>query len=132
MSGQVPRRVAQERYDRLMRLQQEITAERNARWLGRAIDVLVEEVDQARATGRHEGQAPEIDGIVTLDLRDLVPAARPAPGQWVPVHVTAVKGYDLVATPSVHGTERLNENAKARAERQRERELSADVADEGK
>jgi ribosomal protein S12 methylthiotransferase len=99
MPGQVPRRVAQERYDRLMRLQQEITAARNARWLGRAIDVLIEEVDGARATGRHEGQAPEIDGIVTLDLSDLAPAARPAPGQWVPVRVTGVEGYDLVGVP---------------------------------
>lgn len=105
MPGQVPRRVAQERYDRLMRLQQEITAARNARWLGRAIDVLVEEVDgecvgaPPRATGRHEGQAPEIDGIVTLNLCDLAPAARPAPGQWVPVRVTGVEGYDLVGVP---------------------------------
>jgi ribosomal protein S12 methylthiotransferase len=101
MPGQVPRRVARERYDRLMRLQQEITAARNARWLGRTFDVLVEEVDGARAVGRHEGQAPEIDGVVTLDLRDLPPAAHPAPGQWVSVRATGVEGYDLVAERSV-------------------------------
>jgi ribosomal protein S12 methylthiotransferase len=109
LPGQVPRRVAQERYDRLMRLQQEITAARNARWLGRTVDVLVENVDGSRAVGRHEGQAPEIDGIVTVDLHDLPPAARPSPGQWVSVRVTGVDGYDLAAVPGAPEVDRLDD-----------------------
>jgi ribosomal protein S12 methylthiotransferase len=95
--GRVPRRVAQERYDRLMQLQQEITVTRNRRWLGRTLDVLVEEVSETEAIGRHEGQAPEIDGVVRLDVTDFPPSGRPRPGQWLPARIIDIDHYDLIA-----------------------------------
>jgi len=99
--NRVPRRVAQERYDRLMQLQQEITATRNRRWLGRTLDVLIEEVSDTQAIGRHEGQAPEIDGVVRIVLSGLSPSRRPTPGQWQQARIEDVDQYDLVAAPKL-------------------------------
>ncbi len=46
--------------------------------------------------GRHEGQAPEIDGSVFLALADGV--ATPRPGDVVAARVTGYADYDLAAT----------------------------------
>ena len=45
--------------------------------------------------GRHEGQAPEIDGSVFLALDEGV--AAPRPGDLVRARVTGADGYDLAA-----------------------------------
>jgi ribosomal protein S12 methylthiotransferase len=119
LPGQVPRRVARERYHRLMAAQQEITRDRNARFVGRDLEILVERVEggrvsdgsarfepckgshgsaptPVRAVGRHAGQAPEIDGEVRLDLTGLSERERPAaPGDFVSARITAAEGYDL-------------------------------------
>jgi tRNA-2-methylthio-N6-dimethylallyladenosine synthase len=53
--GQVPKEVTQERFDRLVSLQEEISAERNRALVGRVEEVLVEgpsKKDPARLTGR--------------------------------------------------------------------------------
>jgi ribosomal protein S12 methylthiotransferase len=94
MRPQVPKRVSRERYDRLMTLQQEISAERQRRWVGRALEVLVESVDGARGVGRSPGQAPEVDGETHLDLTAL-PDTRP--GDFVRAEVIGSGLYDLEA-----------------------------------
>ena len=49
--------------------------------------------------GRHEGQAPEIDGQVYLTLDDASPAnAAPTPGTLLRARVTHSAEYDLAAT----------------------------------
>jgi len=45
--------------------------------------------------GRHEGQAPEIDGQVYLSLPPDAPT--PAPGTFVDARVTHAAEYDLAA-----------------------------------
>jgi len=95
---QVPRRVAEERFHRLMQAQQEITAARGARFIRRRLEVLVESVEGDRARGRHAGQAPEIDGEVRLELSAWPREGRPEPGDFVSALVTAAEGYDLEAT----------------------------------
>ena len=94
MPLQVPKRVSKERYHRLMSLQQEISAERQRRWLGRQIEVLVETVTPDGAVGRTQGQAPEIDGETHLDCSAL-PDTRP--GDFVLAEVTGSSEYDLKA-----------------------------------
>ncbi|MFN3651707.1 MAG: 30S ribosomal protein S12 methylthiotransferase RimO [Armatimonadota bacterium] len=94
MAGQVDRRTSRRRYERLMALQQEIGGRRQQRWLHRDVDVLVEQVEGARAAGRTQGQAPEIDGETHLDLSDL-PDVRP--GDFVRAVVTEAGPYDLHA-----------------------------------
>src|SRR5207249_11618999 len=66
---------------------------------GRELEVLVEgpsPESEYLFAGRHQGQAPEIDGAVFLALDDGV--AAPRPGEVVRARVTGFADYDLAAT----------------------------------
>jgi ribosomal protein S12 methylthiotransferase len=97
MPDPVPKRVALARRRELMRRQREISAARRRRWIGRTMEVLVEQAppDGRRGIGRSQGQAPEIDGIVRLTRR--AGAAPLVPGQFVSAHVSGSTAYDLDA-----------------------------------
>ena len=91
----VPAAVAEERRNRLMALQQPIAAERNAAWVGRIVDVLIEQENPASGAmlGRCARFAPDVDGEVHVS-----PGAgglSAAPGTMVPVRITAADTYDL-------------------------------------
>jgi ribosomal protein S12 methylthiotransferase len=85
----VPEEVQDERYDRLMALQQQISLEINQAQIGRVLDVLVEGQGDGLGVGRSYRDAPEIDGMV------LLPGDVPV-GEIVPVRITAAMEYDLV------------------------------------
>jgi len=85
----VPRRVQQKRYERLMRLQQEISSAANQGQIGRRLDVLVEGIGEGLSVGRSYRDAPEIDGMV------LIPGELEV-GALVPVDITGAMEYDLV------------------------------------
>jgi ribosomal protein S12 methylthiotransferase len=85
----VPEEVKEERYDRLMALQQQISLEINQTQVGRVLDVLVEGQGDGLSVGRSYRDAPEIDGMV------LLPGDVPA-GEIVPVRITGAMEYDLV------------------------------------
>ena len=88
----VPDEIKQERWERFMAHQQEISAARLQQKIGREIEVLVDEVDADGPIGRSEADAPEIDGMVFLQ------AARPLrPGDLVRARVTHADEYDLWA-----------------------------------
>jgi ribosomal protein S12 methylthiotransferase len=102
LSNQVHDEVKQERYNRLMELQQGISLAKNQALVGKTIDVLVEgqgvgEDEDGNTTsdlislGRSYRDAPEIDGYVLIEGD--VPA-----GEIVPVRVTGATTYDLMAT----------------------------------
>jgi ribosomal protein S12 methylthiotransferase len=85
----------QERRQRLMDLQEEIAGERLSAMIGKRLQVLVDgpsEDGSGRLEGRHQGQAPEIDGVVVLEKSK----KQPSPGDLVTVEVTDVEGYDLI------------------------------------
>ncbi|MQP63999.1 30S ribosomal protein S12 methylthiotransferase RimO [Niveispirillum sp. SYP-B3756] len=88
--GAVPPEVQEERWNRLMAHQQEISAARFAAKVGREMDVLIDEVDEDGAIGRSWSDAPEIDGNVFLngetDLK---------PGDMVRVKIEESDEYDL-------------------------------------
>jgi ribosomal protein S12 methylthiotransferase len=63
----VPEEVKEERWNRFMQLQQQISAERLQEKVGREIMVLIDEVDEEGAIGRSMADAPEIDGAVYLN-----------------------------------------------------------------
>lgn len=90
-----PPEVALARQQRLLTVQQGISAGRLSRLVGTTLDVLVDgpspETDLL-AAGRHAGQAPEVDGLV--HLADLVD---PRPGRMVRAQVEQSAEYDLVA-----------------------------------
>ncbi|MCB1674902.1 MAG: 30S ribosomal protein S12 methylthiotransferase RimO, partial [Halioglobus sp.] len=88
----VPEALQQERWERFMALQQQISAARLRAKVGRTIDILIDEVDDQGAVGRSAADAPEIDGRVFLDgARGL------RPGDLVTAEVTGADEYDLWA-----------------------------------
>ncbi|KAA1194417.1 30S ribosomal protein S12 methylthiotransferase RimO [Pseudohalioglobus sediminis] len=88
----VPEELKQERWERFMAMQQEISASKLREKIGSTIEILIDEVDDQGAVGRSAGDAPEIDGRVFLDgATDL------QPGDFVEAEVTAADEYDLWA-----------------------------------
>ncbi|MAL96402.1 MAG: 30S ribosomal protein S12 methylthiotransferase RimO [Haliea sp.] len=88
----VPEEVKQERWERFMALQQQISADKLQAKIGQRIEILIDEVDEEGAIGRSTADAPEIDGKVYLDgVTDL------QPGDFVEAEVTGADEYDLWA-----------------------------------
>lgn len=106
--NQVPEKIKQERRDKLMKLQQKISLEKNQSFIGKEIDMLVEylkhdvkaihELPQSstRIVGRSFRDAPEIDGQLYIDLKDNETA--PTPGEFIKVNVIDCDEYDLFCT----------------------------------
>lgn len=88
----VPAEVKQERFDRLMSLQQGISLQMNQAMVGRRLDVLIEGRDRDLALGRTYRDAPEIDGLVFVE-------GEAAIGDIVPVRISGAMPYDLTAVP---------------------------------
>ncbi len=96
MPDQLPEPVKQERRDRLMKLQREISEEMNQRWLGQTVEVLVDEAQGERLyLGRTYADAPEVDGQVFLKSTEPLQT-----GRMVRARVTDTTEYDLVAEPA--------------------------------
>lgn len=89
----VPEDVQEERFQRFMELQQQVSVRKLARKVGQEMTVLIDEVDEEGATGRSFADAPEIDGLVYLngetDLK---------PGDLVKVRIDEADEYDLWAS----------------------------------
>jgi ribosomal protein S12 methylthiotransferase len=88
MPGQVPLKVKQERYDRLMRAQQAVSLSKSHHWEGRSLRVLVDECKDGWVAGRSFRDAPEIDGWVYA-------RGNAEPGTFVDVQVTEGREHDL-------------------------------------
>ena len=93
----VPDDVKQERWERFMAHQQQISAARLQAKIGREIEVLVDEITDEGPIGRSAADAPEIDGMVFLDASGLASDTELAPGQVVRALVTNADEYDLWA-----------------------------------
>jgi ribosomal protein S12 methylthiotransferase len=91
----VPDDIAVARKDKLMTLQQPISAARNASWIGRTVDVLVEQHNPSTGEmiGRCSRFAPEVDGEVLVQPGDK--GQQVNPGTMVPVQITGADIYDL-------------------------------------
>ncbi|HWQ84369.1 MAG TPA: 30S ribosomal protein S12 methylthiotransferase RimO [Anaerolineales bacterium] len=84
----VPAELKQERYDRLMTLQQPISLEKNQALVGNILPVLIEGEGDGISVGRSYRDAPEIDGMVVVE--GIAPI-----GEIVPVRITGAMAYDL-------------------------------------
>ena len=121
LPDQVPEELKEERYARLMDLTARISAEKLAAKVGRTLDVIIDEVEQASpsptsgegvaqdltrgdgggtsplgATGRSKADAPEIDGNV--HLRD---AGHLSAGDIVRVTIEDSDEHDLFGVPTL-------------------------------
>jgi ribosomal protein S12 methylthiotransferase len=98
LANPVPEEVREERRERVMLLQEEISAKRLQAKVGKTIRVLVDEVNPREAIGRSAADAPEIDGVVHIK-RSLVPGKNKlAVGQFADVVVAKADAHDLWAT----------------------------------
>jgi ribosomal protein S12 methylthiotransferase len=95
LPGAVPRRIIDERWDRLMELQRGISARRLADRIGRDVDVIVDSVSPDSIVGRSQGDAPKIDGNVYLPIDMIV-----EPGDVLRARVEHADEYDLWADPN--------------------------------
>ncbi len=66
LSDPIPQEVKEERLERLMLLQQEISLEKNQSFVGKNMDVLIEGSGDGISLGRSYRDAPEIDGMVII------------------------------------------------------------------
>jgi ribosomal protein S12 methylthiotransferase len=110
LPGKLDRQLMEDRRAELLDLQETISLKRGQLKIGSTLEVLVEgpsEETDLLIAARHEGQAPEIDGLVYIndiengaENTDLIQirrdAAVPRPGDLVKVQITEAAAYDLV------------------------------------
>ncbi|MES1982148.1 MAG: 30S ribosomal protein S12 methylthiotransferase RimO [Pseudomonadota bacterium] len=88
----VPLEVQQQRLERLMQLQEVISAGRLGRKVGTTIKVLVDSVDEEGAIARSSADAPEIDGVVYIEDGQMLKV-----GDFADVRVVDSDAHDLWA-----------------------------------
>ena len=88
LPDQVPQALRQERYERLMELQRELSLTANQRLVGTVQEVLFDEIENGVSLGRTRFDAPEIDNTVLV-------AGEIAPGSLLQVSITDATEYDL-------------------------------------
>ena len=91
----VPEALKQDRLQRFMEIQAEISRDKLALQVGREMTVLIDAVEEGRIVARGPGDAPEVDGLVIVDgnWEDV------GPGDFIQVQVTGYDDHDLFAEP---------------------------------
>jgi ribosomal protein S12 methylthiotransferase len=98
LGAQVPDDVKDERWHRLMRVQQDVSARRLQRRIGAREQIILDEIGTngagpRSAKGRSKGDAPQIDGTVFVESR------RPLRvGEIATVRIERANAYDLYGT----------------------------------
>jgi ribosomal protein S12 methylthiotransferase len=92
LPGAVPQEVKEERRERLMALQQQISLEKNQARLGQTLEVIVDDYGElpGQVVGRSKYDAPGIDGLVYAETDGTVKI-----GEIIRVRVTQAEAYDL-------------------------------------
>lgn len=96
LQPKVEQEVIERRFDMLYETQKEIARELNQKYIGKILEVLIEgehEETQLLIKGRHEGQAPDIDGNVLIN--DLSGVSVNV-GDMLKVEITDVLDFDLI------------------------------------
>jgi ribosomal protein S12 methylthiotransferase len=91
--GKVDRSLMEERRNVLLAIQEDIAAAKGREKIGSVLEVLVDgpsEETELLLEGRHEGLAPEIDGVVYIN------EGTARAGEFVKVEITDAATYDLV------------------------------------
>lgn len=92
LPGQLDEEIKQSRYDTLMSIQNEISAQANSLMTGKVVEVLVEGfTDDYLYVGRSAADAPEIDGNVYFGSEREI-----APGEYVMIKILGAEEYDLM------------------------------------
>ena len=93
LPGAVPEAVKQERYERFMAVQSEISAQKLKQKIGRSFPVIIDGTNEEGYTyGRTQGDAPEVDGLVWLKFEE---NQQPTPGEVLSVKIHDADEHDL-------------------------------------
>jgi ribosomal protein S12 methylthiotransferase len=93
LKEKLPEEVINKRFDQVYALQREIVKDINQKYLGKTLKVLVEghhDDTDLLLQGRHQGQAPDIDGKVIIN------DGHAQIGDIVDVEITEILDYDLL------------------------------------
>lgn len=91
----------EDRREKLMLVQQQISLEKNQQFLGKVLPVLIEGCGEGLSVGRSYRDAPEVDGLVIIEGE--VPV-----GEMVPVSISGAMHYDLTGTVETTGSKIVN------------------------
>ncbi len=95
LKGQVPEKIKSERFNRIMSCQKQVSEQNNRNFLGRVMDILIDEKGSDYYLGRSQYDAPEVDGTVYVKSGRAL-----RPGDFVKVKITDTLEYDLVGEPT--------------------------------
>lgn len=92
MKRQIPQKIKEEREEKIMEIQGEISLELNKEFIGKTVPVMLDEKigERYKFDGRTEFDAPEIDNGVLITKGDALI------GNIVPVKITDATEYDLI------------------------------------
>jgi ribosomal protein S12 methylthiotransferase len=90
---QIPRKIKLQRLNRIMAEQQKISRQLNQGFLGKTIEVLIDEKEKDGYLGRSQYDAPEVDGLVYVKSKSEL-----KPGEFVKVRIEDTLEYDLVGS----------------------------------
>ncbi len=88
--------VIDERFDEIYKIQKQVVHQKNQSWVGKTVEVLVEgehPETELLISGRHYGQAPDIDGQVMINDTH---GHSLKSGDFIKVKITEAFEYDLV------------------------------------
>ena len=91
-SGHVSAEEKQERLDRVMMVQREISEEKNRLLIDKEVEAVIDSISGRYAAGRSFREAPEVDGVLHVKCDRKV-----APGDFLKVRITDAGPYDLKA-----------------------------------
>ena len=99
MENQIPKEVVQERYERLIALQDRIAGEENRKQLGKTVELMVvaEAGRKAEQTHRLSGRGPD-QRLVHFSVPE--GCETPRPGDMVTVPVTEAGSFHLISDPT--------------------------------
>ena len=100
MKNQIHGNTKKSRYNKIMKLQQDISRENLSKRLGQECEVLIEEVsfDKKYLIGRTSKDVPDIDGIVYVKLKEENKNdGAEYKNKFIKCKITDIKDYDLVA-----------------------------------
>lgn len=90
----IPTEVKQERLDRLMALQEEISLEIQQEKVGKTVEVVIDAEEDDYYIGRTQWDSPEVDPQVLVEkTRELIP------GRYYNVEITEALPFELIARP---------------------------------
>lgn len=92
-AGQVPEEIKQERLERFMATQAEISAAKRQKLIGEEVVVIVDEVSETGIIARTGGDAPEVDGVVHIPQQ-----VELQPGDFIDVVIDDADEHDLFAS----------------------------------